>query len=93
MTSWNIERNPLIRNEGVRARLGKKLCKNKKKLCKNKAGRWTLNQPVQGSSPCAPTNKIVSRDYENTTAPGQRRGQQSETRLISWDEPNKYRER
>jgi hypothetical protein len=51
--SWEIARNPLIFIWGFCTQLGKN-------LNKIKAGYWTLNQRVAGSSPAAPTIRSIT---------------------------------
>jgi hypothetical protein len=49
--SWEIRHNLLICNDAFSCQLGKI-------LCKINIIALTLNKRVQGSSPCAPTNKF-----------------------------------
>jgi hypothetical protein len=49
--SWETVRIPLMIHDRFNPQLGKKRCRSKHDW-------WTLNQRVQGSSPCAPTKPI-----------------------------------
>ncbi len=51
--SWEILRNALMRNGAYGSQLGKV-------RSKIKGNALTLNQRVQGSSPCAPTNTCLA---------------------------------
>jgi hypothetical protein len=64
---WENARNALISQGHFCLRLGK----NRNQF---NVGHWTLNQRVQGSSPCAPTNEIKRLSYfTGVTATQQRR--------------------